>query len=163
MKEKEKERKRGRKRKLLKQYLCLETTPKGCLHEISFRAKWYIFISVSGQFLITVYIMQPQMKLIACIISLRSFWPKSFWVIKYHVNITKNKIIWKETSAHVLISSKQSWLHFTEWTVFLGKPPKRNFISFHPQWKSNVNIIFYLWWIGISFRVDLILGLMNTL
>ena len=53
-----------------------KTRFRGCLHETSFRAKWNIFISVSGRFLITVYMTQPEMKLIAGVISLQSFWQK---------------------------------------------------------------------------------------
>ena len=49
---------------------------KGCLHEISFRVKWNIFIYMSGKFLITAYMTQPEMKFIAGIISLQSFWQK---------------------------------------------------------------------------------------
>ena len=37
---------------------------RGCLHKIPFQAKWSIFISVSGQFLPTVYMIQPEMKLV---------------------------------------------------------------------------------------------------
>ena len=46
---------------------------RGCLHEISFRAKLNIFISVSGQFLVTVSMIQPEMKLVAGVISVQSF------------------------------------------------------------------------------------------
>ena len=37
---------------------------KGCLQEISFRAKWNIFNSVYGQSLIVAYLKYPEMKLI---------------------------------------------------------------------------------------------------
>ena len=46
---------------------------RGCLHEISFRAKWNILISVSSQFLITVCIIKPEMKLPVGVISLQTF------------------------------------------------------------------------------------------
>ena len=46
---------------------------RGCLLEISFRAKRNNFITVSGQFLITVYIIKPDMKLIEGVTLLRSF------------------------------------------------------------------------------------------
>ena len=39
---------------------------KGCLQEISFRAKWNIFNSVYGQSFIAAYLKYPEMKLIAC-------------------------------------------------------------------------------------------------
>ena len=69
------------------------------------------------------------MKLIPGVISLQSFDKNeiSFRVIKY-VNTTRNEILWKETSAHSFISSKQKRLAFTEWAAFLGPPPKWNFI-----------------------------------
>ena len=51
----------------------------------------------------------------------------SFWVIKYHVNTTRNDIIRKETSAHMFTLSKQKWLAFTEWAVSVGPPPKQKF------------------------------------
>ena len=59
------------------------------------------------------------MKLIACVILLRHIVLRhivlrhidkdetSFWVIKCHVNSTRNEIIRKETSGHAFISSKQ--------------------------------------------------------
>ena len=49
---------------------------RGCLHEISFRVIWNIFNSVSGLSLVIVYMRYPEMKLIAGVISLRSFWQK---------------------------------------------------------------------------------------
>ena len=38
---------------------------KGCLQQISFRAKWNIFSSVYGQSLIAAYLKYPEMKLTA--------------------------------------------------------------------------------------------------
>ena len=58
-----------------------------------------------------------------------------FGGIKYHANTTRNEIIWKETSGHAFVSSKRKWLAFTDWVIFLGLSPKRNFISFCLQWK----------------------------
>ena len=46
---------------------------RGCLHKISFLAKWNIVNSVSGQSLITVYMKYLEMKLIVRVISLRLF------------------------------------------------------------------------------------------
>ena len=52
-------------------------TRRGCLHEISsFRAEWNIFNSVFGLSLVTTYMRYPEIKLIAGLISLRSFWQK---------------------------------------------------------------------------------------
>ena len=60
---------------------------KGCLHEIRFHLGQKIFFSVSGQFLIIIYMIQPKMKLIASVISLLYFDRNeiSFRFIKYHV------------------------------------------------------------------------------
>ena len=130
------------------------------LHEVSFRAKCNIFISVSGQFLITVYITQPEMRLIAVSILFRSFWQKWNFISgdKLSCNTTRNEIIRKEASAHAFYSSKQEWLAFTEWAVFLGTLPKWNFISFCPQWKAMLAKLILLW-TEIPFLVDIILGL----
>ena len=54
-------------------FLMTATLLRGCLHEISFRVKQNIFNSVSGQFLLIVYVKYPEMKLIAAVILLRSF------------------------------------------------------------------------------------------
>ena len=58
-----------------------------------------------------------------------------FRVTNCHVKTNRNEIIRKETSVHAFISSKQEWLVFAEWAVFLGPSPKQNFISFRPQLK----------------------------
>ena len=39
------------------------------------------FISVSGRFLVTVYMIQPEMKLVADVVSLRSFWQKRNFIL----------------------------------------------------------------------------------
>ena len=46
---------------------------RGCLHEISFRAKWNIFILMFAQSFVTVYKTHPEMKLITGVVSLRIF------------------------------------------------------------------------------------------
>ena len=87
----------------------------------SFRSKWSIFVLVSDQFLVTVYKIQPEMKLIAGVISLQSFWQK-----------------WNSISGDK-ISSKQhpKWNHMkgnictcvnkNDWLILNGP-----FISDHP-------------------------------
>ena len=45
----------------------------GYLHNISFSVKLKIFISVSGQFLVTVYMIQAKMKLTAVILAEMKF------------------------------------------------------------------------------------------
>ena len=66
----------------------------------------------------------------------------SLRMINYYGSTTLNEIIWKETSAHAFISSKQKWLAFIEWTVFLGHP--QNEISFHfaPNQYCEQNFIY---------------------
>ena len=52
------------------------------------------FISVSGEIFTTVYMTQPDMKLTAGVISLRSFSQKSNFILgdkKYHLNTTRNE------------------------------------------------------------------------
>ena len=85
-----------------------------------------------------------------------------FQVIKYHVDNTRNEITRKNTSAHVFISLKQKWLDFIEWAVFVGPPPKQNFILFLPQWKVMETELF-LWWVKTSFKVDFISSCKSTL
>ena len=53
----------------------------------------YIFLSMSGQFLLTVYIIKPEIKLIADVLSLLSFRlfffaRNSFLLLRFHVNTT---------------------------------------------------------------------------
>ena len=61
---------------------------RGCLHEISLQATWNIFNSWSGLSLVTVYMRYSEMKLIAGVNSLRSFWHK--WNF-----ISSDKILYK--------------------------------------------------------------------
>ena len=70
-----------------------------------------------------------------------------------HVNTTRNEIARKETFARVFIPSKQKWLAFTEWAVFLGPPTKQDFISFRLQWTVMWEE-FLSWWVEISFPVS---------
>ena len=77
---------------------------RGCSHEISFQAKWNIFVVVSGQVLITAYMIRPRMRNLLRVLFYCGHFDRneiSFRVIKYHVNTTRNETIWKETSAHV--------------------------------------------------------------
>ena len=61
---------------------------RGCLHEISFLAKWNTFNSVSSQSLVIVYMKYLETKLTARVISLRSFWQKLNFILgdKCHQN-----------------------------------------------------------------------------
>ena len=78
-----------------------------------FRAKWNIFILVSGHFLWTVYMIHAELQMsVPCGHFDRN--EISFRMMKYHVNTTWNEIIWKEKSVHAFISSKQKWLAFSD-------------------------------------------------
>ena len=78
-----------------------ESLLRGCLYEISSWAKWNIFISVSGQSLITVYMIQPKLKLTG-VFSLWSFWQKWNFILGDKI-LSKQYSKWnhmKGTSAH---------------------------------------------------------------
>ena len=128
---------------------------RGCLHEILFRAKWNIFISVSGQFLITVYMIQPEMKLVAGVISLRSFWQKWNFISGDKISC-KHYPKWNHMKGNICTCvSKNDWL-LLNGTFISGYPDK---ISFRPQWKV-MQAEFLLWWFEILLPVDFISGLM---
>ena len=104
-----------------------------CLHEISFRTKWIIFILVSGQFLITVYMIQPEMKLIARVISMRSFWQR--WNF-----ISGDKISCKHYPEWNYIKDKKKHLCMglfhqrkNDWLLLNG-----SFFSYHPWSKISI-------------------------
>ena len=125
--------------------LCIHTVRR-CLHEISFWAKWNIFILVSSQFLITVYLIQAKMKLIAGVISLRSFWQKWNFISGCKISC-KHYPKWNDMKGNIwkCLSHQNKndweWLAFSEWAGFLRPPPKRNFISFHLQWKVVLDFL----------------------
>ena len=80
---------------------CTCSSLMGCLHQISFRAKWNVLNSVSGLSFVTVYMKYPKMKHIAGVTSLRSCLQKqNFRVIKCYVNrLPRNEIMRNKTSA----------------------------------------------------------------
>ena len=99
-----------------------------CLREISFREKWNIFISVSGQSLVTVYMIQPEVKLIVDVISLRSFWQKWNFMSGNKISC-KNYPKWNHMKGTICTCvNKNDWLLFRA-------TPKTIFVSFRPQWK----------------------------
>ena len=116
---------------------------RGCLHGISFRAKWNIFISASVQFLIIVYMIQPEMKLIAGGISLQSFWKK--WnFISGHKTPYKHYPKWNHMKRNICTCrNKIDWLFLNG--VFILDHPRNELHFISPSIKSNVN--------RISFRV----------
>ena len=121
-----------------------EYSLRGCLHEISFRVKWKILISVSGQFLITVYIIQPEMKLVTGVISLRSFWQK--WNLISGEKIScKHYLKWYKMKGNICTCvNKNDWLLLNGPFISGHSRNEIHFIS--PAMKSNVN--------RISFMVD---------
>ena len=130
---------------------------RGCLHEISFRAKWNIFISVSGQFLVTVYMIQPEIKLIADVISLRSFWQK--WNLISGDKIScKHYPKWNHMKGNICTCvNKNDWLLFSG--PFISGHPRNEIRFISPTMKSNINrISFIVDWNFVS--GDFISGLM---
>ena len=113
---------------------------RGCLHEISFRAKWNIFISVSGQFLVTDYMMQPEMKLIAGVISLRSFWQKWNFISGHKISC-KHYPKWNHMKGNICTCvNKNDWLLLSG--PFISDYPRNEIHFISPAMKSNVNRVF---------------------
>ena len=131
------------------------------MNECCFFIKRNNFISVSGEIFTTVYMRQPDMKLTAGVISLRSFSQKSNFILgdkKYHLNTTRNESYEREhLRIRLFHQNKNDVLYWT--SAFLRPAVKRNFILFRPQWKA-VWTELPLWWIEIWFQVDFISGLM---
>ena len=104
-------------------FLFFNAINRASLNEDSFRAKWNIFISVSGQFLITVYIKQPKhqtheiplgetlyMKLIAGVISLRLFWQKWNFIPGDKISC-KHYLKWNHIEGNICTCvNKNDWL-----------------------------------------------------
>ena len=111
-----------------------EYSVRECLHEISFRVKWKILILVSGQFLITVYIIQPEMKLVTGVISLRSFWQKwnlvsgekisckhylKWYKMKGNICTCVNKNDWLLLNGPRISSRSRNEIHFIQFIVVI--------------------------------------------
>ena len=115
---------------------------RGCLHETSFRAKWNIFISVSGQFLITVYMIQPEIKLVAGVISLRSFWQKWNFISGDKISY-KHYPKWNHTKGNICTCvSGNDWLSRNG--PFISGQPRNEILFISPAMKSNVNITSFM-------------------
>ena len=121
------------------------------LHEISFRAKWNIFILVSSQFLITVYMIQPEMKLIAGTILLRSFSQKWNFILVDKTSC-KHYPKWNHMKGKICTCvNKNDWLLLNELLISDYPRNEINFIS--PVMKNNVNkISFMVSWNFVSGR-----------
>ena len=121
-----------------------EYSLRGCLHEISFRVKWNILISVSGQFLITVYIIQPEMKLAMSVISLRSFWQKWNFVSGKKISC-KHYLKWYKMKRNICTCvNKNDWFLLNGPFILGHSRNEIHFIS--PALKNSIN--------RISFMVD---------
>ena len=116
-------------------------------HEIPFRAKWNIFILVSGQFFITVYMMQPEMKLVADVILLWSFWKKWNFISGDKISC-KRYPKWNHMKRNIcacvyFIKKKKVigfyWIGRFSWTT-----PETKSQFFSPAKKSNVNRISFM-------------------
>ena len=115
---------------------------RGCLHEISFRAKWNIFISVSGQFLITVYMIQPEMKLVAGVISLRSFWQKWNFISDDKISC-KHYPKWNHMKGNICTCvNRNDWLLPNG--PFISDHPRNEIRFISPAIKSNVKRISFM-------------------
>ena len=102
---------------------------RGCLHEISFWAKWNIFISVSAQSLVTVYMYIPKSNSLRVLFNCSHFGRNeiSFRVIKYHVK-------WNHMKGNIYTCIvKNDWLLLNG--PFILDDPETKFISFCPQCK----------------------------
>ena len=117
---------------------------RGCLHEISFRATWNIFMLVSGQFLVTVYMIQTEMKLVAGIVALRSFWQKRNFISGDRI-LCKHYLKWNLMKGNICTCvNKNDWLLLSG--LFISGRARNEIRFISPTMKSNVN--------RISFTVD---------
>ena len=117
---------------------------RGCLHEISFRVKWNIFISVSGQFLVTAYMIQPETKLIADVTSLRPFREKWNFISGDKISCTHYPK-WNHMKRNICTCVKKNdWLLLNE--PFISDHPRNDIHFISPTMKSNAN--------GISLMMD---------
>ena len=123
---------------------------RGCLHEISFWGKWNIFISVSGQSLITVYMTQPELKLVVGLISLQSFWQK--WNFISVDKICKQHPKWNHIKINICACvSKNDWLLVNG--PLTSDHPRNEIHFISPVMESNVyGIPFMVGWNFISGR-----------
>ena len=114
-----------------------QVTFRGCLHGISFRAKLNTFILMSGQFLITVYMIQPEMKLIAGAISLRSFWQKWNFISGDKISC-KHYPKWNHMKGNISTCvNKNDW-------PFISDYPRNKIQFISTAMKSDINRIFFI-------------------
>ena len=113
---------------------------KGCLHEIRFHLGQKIFFSVSGQFLIIIYMIQPKMKLIASVISLLLFWQKWNFISVYKIScktLPEMKSYERNLRVRLFHQNKNDWL------LLLGPPRHTNECLFFIQHRWTVKTRYY--------------------
>ena len=105
-------------------------------HGVSFRAKLDNFISVSGQFLITVYMKYPEMKLTAGVISLQSFWQKCNFLSSDKISC-KHYPKWNHMKGNIcacVYFIKRKMIGFYWTGRFSGTTTETKFLFISPQW-----------------------------
>ena len=109
---------------------------------IFIRRKWNIFISVSGQFLVTVYLIQPEVRLTAGVILLWSFWQKWNFILgdkKSYKHCSK----WNHMKRNICTYVKENdWLLLNG--PFILDHPRNEIRSISLAMKSNVNRVCFM-------------------
>ena len=104
------------------------------------------FISVSGQFLLAVYMIQPEMKLIVGVISLRSFWQEWKFISGDKISC-KHHPKWNYLKGNIwacVYFIKTKMIGFYWLGHFPGTISETKFYLFLPTMKSNVNRIYFI-------------------
>ena len=119
--------------KMLNQAIYKVLFLRRCLHEISFREKWNMFILMFSPFLITVYLIQPEMKLIADVISLWTFWQKWNFILCHKISC-KHYLKLNQVKVKICTCvNKNNWLLLNG--PLISDYLEIKFVSFRPQWK----------------------------
>ena len=124
----------------------------------TFQAKWSIFISTSGQHFIPVCMImemvQSEMKVIARVISLWSFWLEWNFVSGDKISSKhypkRNHMKGNICLYICFLKTRMIGFYWRGRFSWITLEKKFHFIS--PTMKSNVNN--FLWWVKISFRVS---------
>ena len=120
----------------------LEYSLRACLHEVSFRVKWNILISVSGRFLINIYMIQPEMQLVTGVISVRSFWQKWNFISGEKISC-KHYLKWYQMKGNIC-----TYVNKNDWSLldgfFISGHHRKEIHFISPAMKSNVNRIFFM-------------------
>ena len=111
------------------------------MHEILFWAKWNIFISVSGQFLITVYMLLFTNSLRVLFHCSLDSTELSYRVMKCHVNTWKS---FNRNHLHMRLYHQERMIGFYWMSRFSRTTPRTKFHFISPTMKSNVNRISFM-------------------